>query len=100
MIQGRSSVDPSDAEYKYHSNDILDLLGDLETKFVKEKKELDFEYNKAKKACDELKASLKKEMGSNKDAMNALEKNIEKLSKEIAEHRENLVEADSVMKDD
>merc|ERR1719310_1027780 len=100
MIQGQASVDPEDPDYKYHSNDIIDLLVKLEGDFKGEKKTLDSEYNKAKKACDELKASLKKEMGSNKDAMNALEKNIEKLSKEIAEHRENLVEAEAVMKDD
>jgi uncharacterized protein YlxW (UPF0749 family) len=100
MIQGQASVDPEDPDFKYHSNDIIDLLVKLEGDFKGEKKTLDSEYNKAKKACDELKASLKKEMGSNKDAMNALEKNIDKLSKEIAEHRENLVEAEAVMKDD
>merc|ERR1719364_138590 len=100
MIQGQASVDPEDPDYKYHSNDIIDLLVKLEGDFKGEKKTLDSEYKKSSKACDELKASLKKEMSSNKDAMDALEKNIEKLSKEIAEHRENLVEAEGVMKDD
>jgi len=100
MIQSKAGVDPADPEYKYHSNDILDLLKDLKKDFDSEKKDLDAEYAKAKKACDELKASLKKEMGSNTDAMNKLEKNIDKLAKEIANHRENLVEAESTMKDD
>merc|ERR1719181_2134102 len=100
MIQGQASVDPEDPEYKFHSNDIVDLLKSLHKDFKSEKSTLDSEESKRKKGCDELKASLKKEMGSNKDAMNALDKNIEKLAKEIAEHRENLVEADSDMKDD
>jgi len=100
MIQGQAAVDPSDPEYQYHSNDIIDLLEKLHKDFKDEKADLDSEYKKSSKACDELKASLKKEMSSNKDAMDALEKNIEKLSKEIAEHRENLVEAEGVMKDD
>lgn len=100
MIQGQATVDPSDPEYQYHSNDIIDLLEKLHKDFKDEKADLDSEYKKSSKACDELKASLKKEMSSNKDAMDALEKNIEKLSKEIAEHRENLVEAEGVMKDD
>merc|ERR1719235_1446592 len=100
MIQGQASVDPEDPEYKFHSNDIIDLLKKLHVDFKKEKGDLDSEYNKAKKACDELKASLKKEMGSNSDAMKALEKNIAKLAKEIAEHRGDLVESEGDMKDD
>merc|ERR1719478_923568 len=100
MIQGQASVDPEDPEYKFHSNDIVDLLKSLHKDFKGEKATLDSEEKKRKKGCDELKASLKKEMGSNSDAMKALEKNIEKLSKEIAEHRENLVEAEATMKDD
>merc|ERR1719387_2892303 len=47
-----------------------------------------------------MKASLKKEMTANTDAMKALGKNIEKLAKEIAKHREDLVESEGDLKDD
>jgi len=100
MIQGKASVDPSDPDYKYHSNDIVDLLVKLDKDFKAEKASLDSEYNKAKKACDEMKASLKKEMGTNSDAMKALSKNIQKLAKEIAAHRGDLVTSEEQMKDD
>jgi len=100
MIQKKASVDPNDPEYKFHSNDIVDLLATLQTDFKKEKKDLDDEYAKSKKACDEMKASLKKEMGANVDAMKALSKNIQKLAKEIAGHRESLIQSQGDMKDD
>jgi hypothetical protein len=100
MIQSQSPLDTDKPEYGFHGSEILDMLKDLSTDFKKEKSDLDAEYAKSKKACDELKASLKKEMDSNSDAMDALERNIDKLSKEIAEHRGNLVEAEDVMKDD
>jgi peptidoglycan hydrolase CwlO-like protein len=100
MIQNSVAVDPSDPEYEYHSGDIIKLLESLESDFKDQKTTLDGEYAKTKKACDDLKASLKKEMGANTDAMKALEKNIDKLSKEIANDREDLVKAEDQMKDD
>jgi chromosome segregation ATPase len=100
MIQGKASVDPSDPDYKYHSNDIIDLLKKLDVDFKSQKKTVDDEYAKSKTACDQLKASLKKEMGSNSDAMQALDKSIAKLGKEIAEDRGNLVQSEADMKDD
>jgi hypothetical protein len=100
MIQSEATVDPSDPEYKYHSDDIISLCESLETDFKDQKKSLDEEYAKTKKSCDELKASLKEEMTSNDDAMKALEKNINKLGKEIASDREDLVESQAGLKDD
>merc|ERR1719440_2586969 len=47
-----------------------------------------------------MKASLKKKLGANADAMDELEKNIAKLKKEIAAHREDLITAEGVLKDD
>jgi hypothetical protein len=100
MIQSEATVDPSDPEYKYHSDDIISLCESLETDFKDQKKSLDAEYAKSKKSCDELKASLKEEMMSNDDAMKALEKNIDKLGKEIASDRQDLVESQEGLKDD
>merc|ERR1719387_1468969 len=47
-----------------------------------------------------MKASLKKKLSANKDAMAQLDKSISKLEKEIAKHREDLVTAEGVLKDD
>merc|ERR1719265_798833 len=55
---------------------------------------------KTKKGCDETKASLKKRIKSNKEAMAQLTKDIERLGKEIAQHREDLITADGLLKDD
>jgi uncharacterized protein YlxW (UPF0749 family) len=95
-------ADPSrheGAAYHEGSQDIIDLLVEIQGDFKDAKKTLDDEYKKSKKACDEMKASLKKEMGSNTDAMKALDKNIAKLAKEIAAHRADLVDEEGDMKD-
>jgi chromosome segregation ATPase len=96
----RDRVDPSDPEYKFHSQDIIDLCEKLLGEYKDTKKDLDDEYEKTSKACDEMKKSLRKKMKANKKAMEALDKNIQKLAKEIAEHREDLVLADQQLKDD
>jgi peptidoglycan hydrolase CwlO-like protein len=100
FIQQGSSVDPSDPEYKFHSNDIVEVCENLLTDYKSSKKDLDDEWSKTKKGCEEMKASLRKKIQANEDAMDALDKSIAKLSKEIAEHREDLVTAQSVLKDD
>jgi hypothetical protein len=100
LLQQGTNVDPSDPEYKFHSQDIIDLCEKLLDDYTANKKDLDAEYEKTSKACDEMKASLREKMKANKQAMKALEKNIEKLAKEIAEHRIDLVQAEAVMKDD
>jgi predicted nucleic acid-binding Zn-ribbon protein len=100
LLQQKDTVDPSDPEYKFHSDDIIDLCKDLLKDYKANKKDLDDEYSKTSKACAAMKKSLKKKIGANKDAMDALEKNIEKLAKEIAEHREDLVTAKGDMEDD
>jgi len=100
LLQGKVGVDPKDPEYDYHSNDIIELLESLHKEFTGEKKELDSEHNKAKKAHEALQASLKKKMSANQDAMDALVKSIAKLSKEIAKHREDLDNSEETLKDD
>jgi len=96
----QQKVDPNDPEYGFHSNDIVELCENLLTDFQGQKEDLDAEYKKTSKACDETKKSLRGEMSSNKDAMDSLDKEIEKLAKEIAEHREDLVQAEGDLKDD
>jgi DNA repair exonuclease SbcCD ATPase subunit len=100
LLQQSNGVDPSDPEYKFHSNDIIDLCKDLLKDYKANKKELDEDWAKTKKGCEDMQASLKKKMKANKKAMDALEKSIAKLAKEIAEDRSDLVEAEALMKDD
>jgi len=100
FLQGKTAVDPSDPEYEYHSNDIIDLLESLHKDFVEEKRQLDSEHSKAKKAKTAYQASLDKKMVSNKLAMDKLDKSISKLNKEIAKHTEDLVNSQGTLKDD
>jgi len=99
LIQQSAGVDPSDPEYNFHSQDIIDVCKQLLTDYKAEKKTLDTEYDKTKKGCDAMKASLRKKLSANKSAMEALSKNIQKMQKEIAQHRTDLIESDSTLKD-
>jgi DNA repair exonuclease SbcCD ATPase subunit len=96
----QASVDPNDPEYNFHSNDIISVCNDLLVEYKASKKDLDDEWAKTKKGCEETQASLKKKLGANTDAMNQLDKDIARLEKEIAQHRENLVTADGILQDD
>jgi len=100
FLQSQASVDPNNPEYEYHSTDILDLLEQLLGEFKEGKETLDTEHDKAKKAAKAMQASLKKEIQANKDAMVKLTKSIEKYSKEIAKHTEDLVNSQGILKDD
>eukprot|EP00427_Karlodinium_veneficum_P011011 CAMPEP_0169095036 /NCGR_PEP_ID=MMETSP1015-20121227/18266_1 /TAXON_ID=342587 /ORGANISM="Karlodinium micrum, Strain CCMP2283" /LENGTH=657 /DNA_ID=CAMNT_0009155737 /DNA_START=157 /DNA_END=2130 /DNA_ORIENTATION=- len=100
LLQQGSTVDPSDPEYQYHSNDIIEVCENLLVDYTANKKDLDDEYAKTSKACDDMKSSLKKKLAANKDAMEALEENIEKMTTEIAQHRKDLITADGQLKDD
>jgi len=96
----RASVDPSDPEYKFHSDDIIDVCEKLLVDYKAEKDDLDTEFGKSSKACADMKKSLKKQMKANKEAMEQLVKDIAKLGEEIAQHRTDLIEAESQLKDD
>jgi len=100
FLQQSSSVDPDDPEFKFHSDGIIEVCQDLLKDYKDTKKTLDDEWDKTNKGCISMKASLNKKLGANSDAMDALDKNINKLKKEIAQHREDLVTSESTLKDD
>jgi hypothetical protein len=100
FVQESTGVDPDDPEYKFHSNDIINVCEELLVDYKASKKSLDDEWAKTKKGCEETQASLKKKLGANTDAMNQLDKDIARLKKEIASHRENLVMAEGILQDD
>lgn len=100
LMTALERVDPDDPEYEYHSNDIVKLCESLHTDFKGERDDLNSEWAKTDKACKATKKSTENEMASNKRAMEALDKKIEKTLKSIAEDREDLVQADGDLKDD
>jgi len=93
-------VDPKNPGYEFHSNDIIDVCNDLLKDYQGTKSDLDDEWKKTKKGSEQMQSSLKNKLKANKAAMDQLEKDIARLKKEIAEHREDLINADSQLKDD
>jgi len=100
FVQESTSVDPNDPEYQFHSNDIISVCDELLVDYKASKKSLDDEWAKTKKGCEETQASLNKKIIANDDAMKQLDKDIARLKKEIAAHRESLVIAEGTLQDD
>jgi len=96
----QTGVDPADPTYAYHSEHIIRTLKDLLGDFRGEKKELDDEWDKTDKNCKATKDSLSGKIDSNSDAMDTLEGEIDGLTGDIALARENLVNAEALLKDD
>merc|ERR1719316_1085988 len=100
FLQGGSKVDPSDPDFKFHSQGILDLLDKLLKDFRAQKEELDKEWAKTEKNYMDKIADIKNEMSENATAIETLEGEVETLKSEIAEARGDLVEAESLLTDD
>mmetsp|Transcript_53192 Transcript_53192/g.152435 ORF Transcript_53192/g.152435 Transcript_53192/m.152435 type:complete len:716 (-) Transcript_53192:65-2212(-) len=93
-------VDPSDPMYKYHSQGIIETLETLLKEFTAEKKQLDDDWAQSKATFESTIKSLNSKLEENKKAMDQLEADIETLKGDIAEARENLVNAEATLKDD
>jgi len=100
FLQGSSKVDPNDPEYKYHSQGILDVLNDLLGDFNAEKRDVDAEWDKTRTSEEDLIADTESQMDENKIAIETLEGDVETLGTEIAQAREDLVDAEALLKDD
>merc|ERR1719329_1474146 len=98
FLQGK--VDPDDANYKYHSQGIIDVLNDLLTDFNKEKRDVDTEWVKTETSENDLIADTEAQMEENSNAMDTLKGDVETLGTEVASAREDLVDAESLLKDD
>jgi len=100
FLQGASKVDPSDPEYKYHSQGILDVLNEVLGDFNAEKRDVDAEWEKTRTSEEDLIADTESQMEENELAISTLEGDVETLGTEIAQAREDLVDAESLLKDD
>jgi len=100
FLQEANAVDPADPTYKYHSHGILETLNTLKNEFTEKKTQVDDEWAKTKATCDSTKASLTDKLGKNSDAMKTLTSEISTLKGKIASDRTDLVNAESMLKDD
>lgn len=99
-VQAFLKVDPSDPGYKFHSDEIVTTLENLQKDFEDKKKDSEDEWEKAKDSCDKLKKDLTDQMDTNKDSMDTLETDMDTLKTTIAGNKESLVEAESLLADD
>jgi len=100
FLQTGASVDPNDPMYKYHSDGIVATLDKLLDEFKAEKETLDEEWTKTEKTLTDRISAIEDEMRTNKQAMDQLELDIERLSGEIASDKEGLIDAEAQLKDD
>merc|ERR1719454_468834 len=96
----QAKVDPDDPEYKYHSQGIIDVMTDVLKDFNNEKKDVDTEWEKTETAENNLITDTEGQMTENKNSIETLEGDVETLATEIAGHREDLVDAEGLLKDD
>jgi len=98
MLQAK--VDPMDPSYQYRSQGIIDTMNELLKEFRDGKTELDTEWAKAERTYKDTIADLEEKLDRNSVAMEGLEGSIDTLAGEIAQARSDLVNADSLLKDD
>lgn len=99
FMQGRR-VDPSNPEYKFHSDGIVSVLEKLKTEFDDKKSETQAELEKATKICTDSKTELTDQIDAAKVEITSLETDIDTLKMKIAEDRASLIEAEDILKDD
>jgi len=96
----QTSVDPNDPEYGYHSQGIIEVMGDLLKDFNAEKRQLDDEWDKTETAETELIGDLEGQMTENSNTIDTLKGDVETLGTDIARAREDLVDSEALMTDD
>jgi len=95
----QSKVDPSDPEYKFHSQGIIGIMEKLEKEFREKKKEQDEEWKKTKTTCDDTKKDLAKQISSTKSLIDKLGTDIDKLAELLAKTRGELVDEQASLQD-
>jgi chromosome segregation ATPase len=93
-------VDPTSAEYKYHSDGIISTIADLLDEFSAKQTALRSEWTKTKTAAEDAIKAYKNEIGSTETLIDNLKQKIEKLALSIASDREALVMVDAILKDE
>jgi hypothetical protein len=100
LLQQGARVDPSDPEYKFHSQGILKTLEELKTLYTERKEQADKEEGQRKQACSDKLAALSNTLDITKKIIETLKVEISGLATTKATSRSDLVEADNTLKDD
>lgn len=100
FLQVKDTVDPSDPEYKHHSQGIIDILNKLLAEFKASKEAADTEFGKAEAACDKTKTDLSAEIDLTDSNIDELKSEIGALTARLGEARIELVEAEHLLKED
>jgi hypothetical protein len=100
FLQAGTGVDPSDPEYKFHSQGIIKIITDLLATFTKKKEEADLEEKERVQTCTDTIANLNSDLDLAAQKIAALESEIGELAKGIASARSSLVTAEATLKDD
>lgn len=93
-------VDPNDPDYKSHTGGITAILEKMQQFLTDKKADLDGEWTKTKKTCDDTKTELAANIKLLEDAIDKLGTAISGLKTKIATDRGDLVTAEATLKDD
>lgn len=93
-------VDPTNPEYEFKSQGVVDLLTKLLSDFTAKKIETQNEWDTATHVCTDMQKSLSDSMEENDGAMEILTRDIESLKMATAQSRVLLVQTESLLKDD
>jgi len=100
LLQQHAKVDPSDPDYKFHSQGIVDILKKLLDEFTTKKADTDSDWSNTKKTLEDTIDKLTKELDLNSKIRDSLKVDIDKMVAEAADIRGKLVEATAQLQDD
>jgi len=100
FVQGESTVDPKDPEYKSATGKVIAVIEDLKKDFEEQLQEAQDENKSQKKACKDMQTNLAEAIGKNREAIEKMKEKIEDLKKDIASTREELEETQTTLKED
>lgn len=100
FLQQKARVDPDDPEYKFHSQGILDTINKLKADFGGQLSELLSEWTKTREVCGDTERDLTQQIGTNGQGITEDKAKIGELKEQTATAREDLVNAESLLKED
>jgi len=100
FVQEGARVDPADPEYKFHAKPLIDLLKKLKTDYDDQKTAQEKIWTEREEKCNKQKQALADALDENSRNMDGIKVKIETLATELAEHKEDLVEEETSLKED
>jgi chromosome segregation ATPase len=93
-------VDPNDPAYKFHSDKILKIIGDLRDDFSKQRDEVDTEWKKTKASYESEKKGMEDKITTAEGEVETLSGDIDTLKEGIAKLKTTLINTETTLKDD